>query len=104
MCGTRDRDRGQAPMRGEMRECSIPAPIAKLLIVDDEVALMRALCDTLDSQGYETTGFTSAVQALDALREQSFDILLTDLMMPLMDGISVLKAAFEIDPNLAGIV
>ncbi|HEY3743164.1 MAG TPA: response regulator [Bryobacteraceae bacterium] len=79
-------------------------PVAKLLIVDDEAPLMRALCDTLESQGYETTGFTSAAKALEALAEQSFDVILTDLMMPIMDGISVLKAAFEIDPNIAGIV
>jgi DNA-binding NtrC family response regulator len=81
---------------------SIPSP--KLLILDDESALMRALCDTLGAEGYDTTGFTSAAKALSVLREQSFDLLITDLMMPEMDGISLLKAAFEIDPNLAGIV
>ncbi len=79
-------------------------PVARLLIVDDEAALTRALCDTLQSEGYSTTGFTSARAALAALREQSFDCLLTDLMMPEMDGISVLASAFEIDPNLVGIV
>ncbi len=79
-------------------------PIARILIVDDEAPLMRALCETLESQGYCTMGFTSASQALEKLREQPFDLILTDLMMPGMDGISVLKAALEIDPNLAGIV
>ena len=79
-------------------------PIATLLIVDDEAAQMKALLDTLEIEGYSAIGFTSATAALAALREQSFDLLLTDLMMPEMDGVSFLRAAFEIDPTMAGIV
>ncbi len=77
---------------------------ARLLIVDDEEALMTALCNTLDTEGYATTGFTSAREALAQLRERPFDLLLTDLMMPEMDGIALLQAAQAIDPDLAGIV
>ncbi len=78
--------------------------VARLLIVDDESALMTALCNTLETEGYTTTGFTSARQALEKLRERQFDLLLTDLMMPEMDGIALLRAAQEIDRDLAGIV
>jgi PAS domain S-box-containing protein len=78
--------------------------LAELLIVDDETAQMRALCETLESEGYSTTGFTSAQEALETLRHRDFDLVLTDLMMPEMDGIAMLRAAFEIDPNLVGIV
>jgi signal transduction histidine kinase/FixJ family two-component response regulator len=77
---------------------------ARLLIVDDEEALMTALCDTLKAEGYATIGFTSANAALTQLRERQFDLLLTDLMMPEMDGISLLRAAQAVDPDLAGIV
>ncbi len=77
---------------------------ARLLIVDDEEALMTALCKTLQVEGYAVTGFTSARQALARLRERPFDLLLTDLMMPEMDGIALLRAAQEIDRDLAGIV
>ena len=80
------------------------SPLARLLIVDDEPALMTALCNTLETEGYAVTGFTSARQALDKLRERQFDLLLTDLMMPEMDGIALLRAAQEIDRDLAGIV
>ncbi len=76
----------------------------RLLIVDDEAAQMTALCDTLEDQGYVTTGFTSAKKALTVLRDQEFDLVLTDLMMPEMDGITLLRAAQEIDANLVGIV
>jgi two-component system sensor histidine kinase/response regulator len=77
---------------------------AKLLIVDDEASQMKALCDTLEHEGYSTTGFTSANQALQALRELKFDLLITDLMMPEMDGITLFQAALEKDPNLVGII
>jgi two-component system sensor histidine kinase/response regulator len=76
----------------------------RLLIVDDEAAQMTALCNTLEDQGYVTTGFTSAKEALAVLRGQEFDLVLTDLMMPEMDGIALLRAAQEMDANLVGIV
>lgn len=77
---------------------------ARLLIVDDERAQMTALCDTLEDAGYQTTGLTSAHDALELLRRQSFDLLLTDLVMPEMSGIALLRQAQGIDPNLLGIV
>jgi signal transduction histidine kinase len=77
---------------------------ARLLIVDDEAAQMKALCETLEMEGYITHGYSSARQALASLREGEVDMLLTDLMMPEMDGITLLNAARKIDGNLAGIV
>jgi len=79
-------------------------PKARLIIVDDESAQMNALCNTLTDEGYSTTGFTSAIRAMEVLRDQRFDLLLTDLMMPEMDGISLLRAAQEIDHDLVGIL
>src|SRR5712671_6944090 len=78
--------------------------IARILIVDDELAQMNALCDTLRDEGYSTDGFTSARESLTALRNGTFDLLLTDLMMPEMDGIGLLRAALEVDANLVGIL
>jgi len=77
---------------------------ARLLIVDDEEALMTALCKTLEAEGYAVVGFSSARRALEQLRQSQFDLLLTDLMMPEMDGIALLRAAQEIDRDLAGVV
>jgi hypothetical protein len=76
----------------------------RILIVDDETALMQALCDTLREHGYETAGYTTCGTALAALRSTRFDLLLADLMMPEMDGIALLRAAMDIDPDLVGII
>ena len=76
----------------------------RVLIVDDEAALMKALCNTLELEGYRTTGFTSARRALEELQASQFDLLLTDLMMPEMDGIALLSAAQLLDGDLAGIL
>ena len=80
------------------------APLARILIVDDEAAQMNALCDTLTMEGYATTGFSAGQKALEVLREQEFDLLLTDLMMPEIDGIELLRSAREIAPDLVGIM
>ena len=76
----------------------------RLLIVDDEAAQLRALCDTLEIEGYVTEGYSSGEQALAVLRPGQFDLLLTDLMMPEMDGIGLIDAAKKIDPSLEALV
>lgn len=77
---------------------------ARLLIVDDETAQLRALCDTLRLEGYVTRGFGSGQEALAILRSGEFDLLLTDLMMPEMDGIALIDAAQKIDTSLGALV
>lgn len=79
-------------------------PAARLLIVDDEGAQRQALCDILGQEGYLTRGFADGREALAALREEPYDALLTDLMMPQIDGITLLRACREIDRDLACIV
>jgi signal transduction histidine kinase len=88
----------------------ISAPLARLLIVDDERNLVTALCRTLEAEGYSTTGAASGLEALNALRgavaddTTKFDVLITDLMMPFMDGIALLREAHSIDRDLVSIV
>jgi two-component system sensor histidine kinase/response regulator len=77
---------------------------ARLLIVDDESVQLRALCRSLELEGYETRGYDSARQALAALRPGEFDLLITDLKMPEMDGIALSNAARHIDPTIVSIV
>jgi two-component system sensor histidine kinase/response regulator len=86
------------------------APLARLLIVDDESNLVTALCRTLEAEGYSTTGVASGLEALNVLRgavaddATKFEVLITDLMMPFMDGIALLREAHSIDRDLVSIV
>ena len=79
-------------------------PVGRILVVNHEAKLKNILLESLVRQGYEVSGHISGPQALAELRERSFDLLLTDLVMPEMDGITLLKAALEIDPHLVGII
>jgi len=78
--------------------------LGRLLIVDDEVELKNALCETLSAQGYDVVGTTSPIEALQVMQDQDFDLLLADLMMPEMDGVALLRATLAIDPSLVGII
>src|SRR5450756_630724 len=78
--------------------------LGRILVVDDETELMTALCESLNAHGYDVVGFPSGKEALATLSERGSDLLLTDLMMPEMDGISLLRQALEIDPHLIGIM
>ncbi|MGI6453030.1 MAG: response regulator [Syntrophomonadaceae bacterium] len=78
--------------------------LTKIIIVDDEIELMGALCDALSARGYDATGFSSAAEALQVLQKQDFDVLLLDLMMPEMDGIEFLKKSRTICPQIISII
>ena len=72
--------------------------LGRLLIVDDEIETLTPLCDLLSEWGYEVAGYTSPKDALKELKEKDFDLLLTDLVMPEMDGIELIKAAMKYRP------
>jgi two-component system sensor histidine kinase UhpB len=76
----------------------------RILIVDDEIDVLVPLRDFLTELGYEAVGYVSAREALEALKAKDFDLLLTDLVLPEMDGISLLKYAGRAAPNLTSIV
>jgi DNA-binding NtrC family response regulator len=80
------------------------AKLGRILIVDDEVQLNQGLQEMLAEQNYETAGATSAAQALKLFEGGNFDIVLSDLRMPEVDGIAMLREALEIDPNVIGII
>jgi len=76
----------------------------RLVIVDDDPGVLTALCRTLAEQGYETQGCATGAEALAALQQTGVDVLLSDLMMPGLDGTTLLRAALELVPDLVGII
>lgn len=78
--------------------------MAKILIVDDEIELKNVLAETLAAHSHEVRGCTSGLEALEVLRAESFDLLISDLMMPEIGGLALIKAALAIDSHLVTII
>src|SRR5687767_3333974 len=75
-----------------------------LLIVDDESALRETIAERLADHGFDVEQAQSGEQALQRLSEFAFDVLITDLRLPGIDGRRVLDAALERYPDIIGIV
>src|SRR6478752_264784 len=75
-----------------------------LLIVDDESALREAIAERLADHGFIVEQAASGEQALERLADFAFDILITDLRLPGIDGRKVLDAAVERYPDIISIV
>src|SRR3954452_3850954 len=75
-----------------------------LLLVDDESALREAIAERLADHGFIVEQAASGEQALQRLADFAFDVLITDLRLPGIDGRAVLEAALERYPEIIGIV
>jgi signal transduction histidine kinase/CheY-like chemotaxis protein len=75
----------------------------KILVVDDEEIMLKLACDALRTQGHLVSGASGAHEALDKLRREEFDFILTDIKMPEMDGMELIQAAHDINPSLGAI-
>ncbi|MBN2179677.1 MAG: response regulator, partial [Deltaproteobacteria bacterium] len=76
----------------------------KLLLIDDEEDILKVLSMSLRSDGYEVLTALSGKEGLRLFQEALPDIVLTDLKMPVMDGIEVLQRAKKINPDAEVIV
>ena len=63
----------------------------RILVVDDDEMVLIALKELLGFKGYETRVVSGGAEALDALREQVFDLVILDIIMPGMDGYEVCR-------------
>src|SRR5262245_49498690 len=75
-----------------------------LLIVDDETPLREAIAERLTDHGFIVEQAENGEQALQRLADFAFDIVVTDLRLPDLDGRRVLDAALERYPDIIGIV
>jgi len=72
----------------------------RILLADDDTALLRVIQFKLKQRGYDVTAVTDGEQALATLRNARFDLLLSDMRMPRLDGIELLEKAREVQPDL----
>ena len=72
---------------------------ARVLIVDDEKSMRDLLSITLEKEGYDVSSATGGETAIEMLHRDSVDVVITDLRMPKVDGLQVLRAAKEISPD-----
>ncbi len=73
--------------------------MANILVVDDDKGIREILEIVLTQEGYEVTSIEDGIKALAKCRRQKYDLIITDLKMPKMDGIEFLKAVKEISPE-----
>ncbi len=74
--------------------------MANILLAEDDEGLRRFLAAALVKAGHIVADFGDGETAHDCLRAHHFDLLLTDIVMPGMDGIELAKRASEVDPRL----
>src|SRR5574337_1586889 len=73
---------------------------AKILLAEDDNDMRRFLVKALQNAGYSVTSFDNGASAYNRLREEPFELLLTDIVMPEMDGIALARRAAELDPDI----
>jgi two-component system NtrC family sensor kinase len=76
----------------------------KILLIDDEEDIVRVLSMSLKSEGYDVVSALSGKEGLDVFKKESPDIVLTDIKMPGMDGIEVLKEVKKINSETEVII
>jgi two-component system cell cycle response regulator CpdR len=86
---------GTAPQRRD--EAS---EMTKILLAEDDNDMRRFLVKALQNAGYDVASFDNGLSAYNRLREEPFELLLTDIVMPEMDGIELARRATELDPDM----
>lgn len=76
----------------------------RILVVDDEDGMRRLLSRVLTREGYETSAVGSGAEALRLVASERFDLVVTDIKMPEMDGLQLLAELKEYEPSLPIIV
>ncbi|HXX53689.1 MAG TPA: response regulator, partial [Thermodesulfovibrionales bacterium] len=77
---------------------------AKLLVVDDEKDICKVLEFLLKSEGYSVTVACNGEEALEKLKKERFDLVITDLKMGKVDGLAVLEKTKELSADTAVVI
>ena len=72
----------------------------RILVVEDDRDLNRTVCAYLNSSGYQATGCLGTGEAYDAMQDTMFDLIISDIMMPDIDGFEFAKAIRSLNENI----
>ena len=75
-------------------------PAHRILLAEDDESMRRFLVGALEKAGYSVVAFGNGAAAYERLKEEPFTLLLTDIVMPEMDGIELARHAADLDPDL----
>jgi len=74
--------------------------LQRILLAEDDESMRKFLERALKRAGYDVVSFSNGAEALARVHEEPFTLLLTDIVMPEMDGIELARRASEVDPDL----
>ncbi len=72
----------------------------RVLLLDDEKDFVEAMAERMRARGMEVTAITSPSEALKRARDESYDVIVMDFMMPEIDGLEAVKELKRINPDL----
>ncbi len=72
----------------------------KILVVEDERELNKTVCSYLNQNGYETVGCLDAESAYDAMYDDMYDLIISDIMMPGIDGFEFARSVRELNEEI----
>ncbi len=72
----------------------------RILLAEDDEDMRKFLVKALQNASYDVVSFSNGMEAYERLKEEPFTLLLTDIVMPEMDGIELARRAADLDPDL----
>jgi CheY-like chemotaxis protein len=99
----KNKEHNKNPTSADYRKDNLPAsefPPYRILVVDDEPDVVDVLTKGLQRQGFHVIGFTDPQQALSNFERHKFDVVLTDIKMPNIDGIELYRRLRAIDSEV----
>lgn len=72
----------------------------RIILAEDDEDMRKFLAKALEKAGYDVVSFGNGAEAYERLKEEPFTLLLTDIVMPEMDGIELARKAADLDPDL----
>ena len=76
----------------------------RILVVDDEDHIRNILMRTLIAEGYDVTGASSGAEAVSRVEDETFDVLISDVRMPGMDGLETVRAIKARQPDIIAVM